>query len=123
MTITKKNGELEEALEKLNAALAEKTPLPPRVSYTIVKNKLSLEKALEAFRKTRDEIINEHSGGKGHVSEKDDPSAFAAVCEAIAAIAKEPTEIDIATIKISELGDKELPLDLIAALGFMITDE
>ena len=123
MIITKKNGEIEETLEKLKNVLEEKTPLPPKISYTIIKNKLSLEKSLEAFRQTRDEIINEHSGGKGHVSEKDDPSAFNAVCEAIATIAKEPVELDITTIKISEFGDKDLPLDLIAALDFMLTDE
>lgn len=123
MTITKKNGELEEMLEGLNKVTKDKTPLPPKVSYYMVKNKLTIEKALEAFRKTRDEIINEHSGGTGHVNEKDDPEAFMAVCEAISQIAKEETEIDISTIKLSDLGDKELPCDLVVALGFMITED
>ena len=123
MVMTKKNGELEEILVKLGKATQEKTPLPPRISYYIIKNKLAIEQALEAFHKTRDEIILEHSGGTGTVNEKTDPEAFAIVCNAVSAVARETVEIDISTVKLSELGDKELPLDLIDALGFMITDD
>lgn len=123
MKIEKKNGELEDILENLKKAMEEKTPLPPRVSYATVKNKLALEQALEAYHKSKDDIINAHSNGKGHISSVENPTAFAEVNAEIAVISKELTEVDIATIKLSELGERELPLNLVVALGFMITEE
>lgn len=123
MKIEKKNGELDEMLNKLKRATEEKTPLPPRVGYIITKNTLAIEQALEAFHKSKDEIIKARSNGKASISQAENPTAFAEVMNEIAVISNELTELDISTIKLSELGERELPLNLVSALGFMITEE
>lgn len=122
MKIEKKNGELEEILEMLKRATADKTPLAPRISYTIVKNKLAIEQALQAFYKAKEDIIDAHSGGKGNIIASENPTAFAAANAEINIISKEVTELEISTIKLSELGERDLPLNLVAALGFMIVE-
>ena len=118
-----KNAELEEILSKIKSATEEKVLLPVNVSYKIIKNRIDVEQALEAYRLTRDEVINKYSGGQGHISEKDDPEAFGKVCTEIASISIESVDVEIVTISLSELGERELPLNLVSALGFMITAE
>lgn len=117
------NAELEETLSKIKSAAEENVQLPVNVSYKIIKNKLVIEQALAAYRIARDEIINNHSDGSGRVSEKENPEEFERVCMEIATISKECTDVDIVTISLSELGERELPLNLVSALGFMITAE
>ena len=122
MKIEKKNGELEEILEMLKRATADKTPLSPKVSYAIIKNKLAIETALQAFYKAKEEIITKYSDGKGQITAAESPEAFVAANVEINIISKEVTELEISTIKLSELGENDLPLNLIAALGFMIVE-
>lgn len=120
MIFKAKNSELETILKKMNTAVEEKINLPVGVSYKIVKNRLAIEQALAAYRMTRDKIVYKYSGDKGYVNSKDEPEIFREVCREIDVIAEEYSEVDISKISVSELGERELPLDLVSALGFMM---
>lgn len=120
MILKVKNGELADYVARLDEVMKDKIPLPVKVSYKIVKNKLAIEDAMKAFRVMHDQIINDHSDGEGKVS-KDDPE-FDEVVKEIAVINNEETEVTLDGISVSELGRKELPLDLISALGFMLEE-
>lgn len=120
MTLKVKNGELENYISKLNEAMKDKILLPVKVSYKIVKNKLAIEDAMRAFRIMHDQIIENHSNGTGQVR-PDDPE-FEQVVKELTIIKNEDTEIALDGIAISDFGKKELPLDLISALGFMLEE-
>lgn len=120
MTLKLKNGELADYISRLDAVMKDKIQLPVKVSYKIVKNKLAIESAMKAFRIMHDQIINDHSDGEGQIG-KDDPE-FNEVVKEIAVIKNEDTEVELDGISISEFGKKELPLDLISALGFMLEE-
>lgn len=115
-----KNGELEEILVKIKSIMDGEIILPVRVSYKIVKNGLAIEKALTAYRMTKDDIINRYSNGTGQISEKENPDVFKKVLEDITVISNEYTDIEVAMITVDELGDRELPLSAVSALGFMM---
>lgn len=118
MILKVKNGELENYISRLNEVMKDKTLLPVKVSYKIVKNKLAIEDAMRAFRIMHDQIINDHSNGEGKIL-PDDPE-FEQVVNELAVIKNEDTEIVLDDIAVSDFGKKELPLDLISALGFML---
>ena len=118
MTIQKTNTELEKILSQINKATEEKVVLPIGVSYKIVKNRLSIELALAPFRIVRDEIINRYSNGTGHLL-KTDENYNKATAE-ILQIAEKSVEVYISEITLEELGEKELPLNVVSALGFMM---
>lgn len=122
MKLEVRNGDLEEILLGLKNAMTNKTSLPVKVSYRIVKNRLAIENALIAFRVTRDEIRGSNSNGEGKISEKDDPETFDKVRSEISAIAQEKVSVDISKVSISEFGERELPPDLVSNLGFMIEE-
>ncbi len=118
MTIQKTNTELEVILSQINTAVEEKVILPVGVSYKIVKNRLAIELALAPFRIVRDEIINRYSNGMGHLL-KTDENYNKATAE-ILQIAEKSVDVDISEIALEELGEKELPLNVVSALGFMM---
>lgn len=118
MTIQKTNTELEIILGQLNRIVEENVILPVGVSYKIVKNRFSIELALAPFRIVRDEIINRYSNGMGHLL-KTDENYNKATAE-ILQIAEKSVEVYISEITLEELGEKELPLNVVSALGFMM---
>ena len=120
MVLKIKNGELAEYVSRLDEVMKDKIQLPVKVSYKIVKNKLAIEEAMKAFRIMHDQIINDHSNGEGQIA-KDNPE-FNEVVKEIAVINNEETEVNLDAISISEFGRKDVPLDLISALGFMLEE-
>lgn len=120
MTIHKKNEELEAILGKIKSAAEEKVLLPVGVSYKIVKNRIAIENALEAYWTVKDEIIKKYSDGKGYVYKNDDPENYAKVTSEVIQVAEEYTDVDISEITLEELDGKELPLNVVSALGFMM---
>lgn len=118
MTIHKTNTELEVILGQINTAVEEKVILPVGVSYKIVKNRLAIELALAPFRIVKDEIINRYSNGTGQLL-KTDENYNKATAE-ILQIAEKSVDVDISEIALEELGEKELPLNVVSALGFMM---
>lgn len=122
MKIKKSNAELEQKLEQIKTLIKQKIELPSKTSYAIIKNKIAIERALEPFVLSRDEIIKNKAGGKTSVSAKDDPKAFNEICEAINEIALELPEVEISTIKLSDIAEREMPLSAIDALSFMIEE-
>lgn len=118
MTIHKTNAELETILVQIRDAVEEKVLLPVSVSYKIVKNRIAIEQALSAYRIVRDKIINKYSNGTGHIP-KTDEKYYIATRE-ILQVAEEYSDVEVSEIKLEELGEKELPLNLVSALGFMI---
>lgn len=124
MTVSKPIMEWEMIAAGLAKITEEKILLPPRVSYTICKNRLKMEQALLPFRMTKDDIINRYSDGKGEITEKDNPELFKKVCMEITAMAGEMMSLDIDTISLYELSVCQgLPLNVMAALSFMITEQ
>lgn len=122
MTITMKNGELEEAYAKLNEALKSDVSLPAKANYKIIKNSIAMRNALEPYNSARQDIVNKHSNGKGTISEKENPAEFDVVYKAISEIASESVTFEITEMNIGELGDKEYPLCLFSAIDFMISE-
>lgn len=120
MILKIKNGELADLASRLEETMKDKVQLPVRVSYKIVKNKLAIEEAIKAFRIVHDQIINNHTNGEGKIL-PDDPE-FEEVVKEIAIIKSEDAEVELDGISIAEFGKKELPLDLISALGFMLEE-
>lgn len=118
MTIHKTNTELEIILGQINRVVEEKVILPVGVSYKIVKNRLAIELALAPFRIVRDEIINRYSNGTGHLLKTDDN--YDKATAEILQIAEKSADVDISEITLDELGEKELPLNVVSALGFMM---
>lgn len=118
MTIHKTNAELEMILIQIKSATEEKVLLPVSVSYKIVKNGLAIEQALSAYRMVRDKIINKYSNGTGHIPKTDEKYCMAS--REILQVANEYSDVDISEIKLEELGEKELPLNVVSALGFMM---
>ena len=118
MKIHKTNGEREVMLHQMKSAMEEKIILPVGVSYKIVKNRLAIEQALSAFRALRDEIITRYSNGTGRVMETDEN--YEKVTVEMVQAAEQYTDVEICEIDISELGEKELPLNVVSALGFMM---
>ena len=120
MTIHKKNDELEMILNQIKSVMSEKIVLPVGVSYKIVKNKIAIEQALQAYWTLKDEIIARYSGGKVYINKNDDPENYAKVTAEVVQIAEEYTDVDIPEITVDELGEKDLPLNVMSALGFMM---
>lgn len=116
------NRELEKALVQLDKISENKTVLPVKVSYKIVKNIIEIRRAVESYFICKDKIIEKYSDGKGSLTESDDPESFKKACSEIALIANEKVDVDISTIWIGEFGNEPLPFDMISALGFMIED-
>ena len=119
------NIEIQNILNEIQEALKldGKIVLPAKLSYKILKCKLALEQAVKAYSVTYDEVINARSNGKGQINREDDPKLFEEVTKELNSIAIEKNEIDVPTITIAEIGDRELPFDLIQAIEFMIVDE
>lgn len=120
MNVQKSNFEWELILSKIGNALSENIQLPIGVSYRIIKNKIRIKNAIEAYLITKDGIINKYSDGRGYVSEREDMESFKKIKSEVDIISKEKTSVDIEMINISDLGERELPLNLIAAIEFMI---
>lgn len=120
MKIHKRNDELEAIFNQIKSVTAEKVTLPLGVSYKMVKNKIAIEQALQAYWTLKDEIIAKYSGGKVCITKNDDPENYAKVTAEVVQIAEEYTDVDISEITLEELGEKELPLNVISALGFMM---
>lgn len=119
------NYEIQNTLNNIQEALKldSKIVLPAKLSYKILKCKLVLEQAVKAYSVTYDEVINSRSNGTGQINRNDNPELFDEVTKELNSIAIEKNEIDVPTITIGEIGDRELPFDLIQAIEFMIVDE
>lgn len=123
MTMTYTNAQWESMDAELTKLIKEKITLPVCVSYAICRNRLTIERALDAYRMTRDDVIGTYSNGKGQITQQDDPELFDKVCQEIAVIAAIPVSLDITTIELSELMNcGQLPLHIVAALSFMIIE-
>jgi hypothetical protein len=120
-TIT--NGELAAIAVALEAAAAKDIVMPPKVSYKIIKNKITVKRALAPFETARDDIIKKKSGGKGSINATEEPEIYAEVMTAINEIARETAEIEIATISIDDIPESGVPISFISALDFMIEGE
>ena len=118
MIIHKTNTELEAILGQINSAVEAKVVLPVKVCYKIVKNRLAIEQALVAFREVRNDIIKKYADETGRITEQD--KNFDKVTFEVLKVAGEYTDVEICEIDISELGEKELPLNVVSALGFMM---
>ena len=118
MTIQKTNTELEVILGQINTAVEEKVILPVGVSYKIVKNRLAIELALAPFRIVKDEIINRYSNGTGQLLNTDEN--YDKATAEILQIAEKNVEVYISEIAVEEFGEKELPLNVVSALGFIM---
>lgn len=124
MTIQMTNEKLEKWLKEIEAVTEEKFLLPVTVGYKIVRNKYAIEQALVPYRRIRDEIINRYSNGKGFISEKEEPDIFEKVSSEVALAANEKCAVEITLLPLSEVGrSRELPINLISALGMMIDEE
>ena len=116
------NGELMGISAKLEAATAKDIVMPPKVAYKIVKNKLAIKQALQAFETARNEIISHESGGKSTIDAKENPQLFDKVNRAITEIALERVSLDIVTVSLDDMPDADVPISFIAALDFMIEE-
>lgn len=116
------NGELMGISAKLEAATAKDIVMPPKVAYKIVKNKLAVKQALQAFETARNEIISHESGGKSTIDAKENPLLFDKVNRAITEIALECVTLDIVTVSLDDIPESGVPISFIAALDFMIEE-
>ena len=107
---------------KLEAATAKDIVMPPKVAYKIVKNKLAIKQALQAFETARNEIISHESGGKSTIDAKENPLLFDKVNRAITEIALECVTLDIVTVSLDDIPESGVPISFIAALDFMIEE-
>lgn len=122
MTYKATNAELEETLERLRSIMDEKVVLPVNVIYKIIKNKLAIEQAFLPFKMTRCKIVDRYSDGKG-VIKKEDAEAYEKAFAEIMSVSSETVEVRIIGISLSELKDKEMPFNMLSAIGFMIDDQ
>ena len=70
------NGELVRISARLEAATAKDIVMPPKIAYKIIKNKLAIKQALQAFETARNEIIDRESGGRSTVDAEQEPQLF-----------------------------------------------
>ena len=122
MEKTLSNGELSEIVTKLEAAVTLDVKLPPKVSYKIIKNKLSVKQALKPYQLAYDDIVRRLTGGKESISMSDDPRTYTEVMRAISEIARETVTVSVETIKLDDIPDAGTPINFIAALEFMIEE-
>jgi hypothetical protein len=96
--------------------------MPPKIAYKIIKNKLAIKQALQAFEAARNEIIDRESGGRSTVDAEQEPQLFNKVNKAITEIALERVSLDIVTISLDDIPEVDVPISFIAALDFMIEE-
>lgn len=116
------NGELVRISARLEAATAKDIVMPPKIAYKIIKNKLAIKQALQAFETVRNEIIDRESGGRSTVDAEQEPQLFDKVNKAITEIALERVSLDIVTISLDDIPEAGVPISFIAALDFMIEE-
>lgn len=116
------NGELVRISARLEAATAKDIVMPPKIAYKIIKNKLAIKQALQAFETARNEIIDRESGGRSTVDAEQEPQLFDKVNKAITEIALERVSLDIVTISLDDIPEAGVPISFIAALDFMIKE-
>lgn len=116
------NGELVRISARLEAATAKDIVMPPKIAYKIIKNKLAIKQALQAFETARNEIIDRESGGRSTVDAEQEPQLFDKVNKAITEIALERVSLDIVTISLDDIPEVGVPISFIAALDFMIEE-
>lgn len=116
------NGELVRISARLEAATAKDIVMPPKIAYKIIKNKLAIKQALQAFETARNEIIDRESGGRSTVDAEQEPQLFDKVNKAITEIALERVSLDIVTISLDDIPEAGVPISFIAALDFMIEE-
>lgn len=116
------NGELMGIMAKLETATAKDVVMPPKIAYKIIKNKLAIKQALQAFETARNEIISRESGGKSTIDAKENPQIFSRANEAITEIAFETVALDITTVRLDDIPETGVPISFIAALDFMLEE-
>lgn len=115
-----KNSELLEISKKLDKA--ESIELPIKAAYAIVKNKQSISASLTAYHELESEIIKKYSNGKTSISYDDNPEGYMHAVEDISELNDQTTDVDIRRINLDDLGDGDISLDLMDAIGFMVDD-
>lgn len=120
MTFTFTNGELVDILSKLEKALNMDIELPPKLSYRIVKNEITIKEALKPFEQMRGNIIKQKSGGNGSILYDDNPQLFSAVMSEINEISNEKVELNISEIELDDIPESGVPISFVSALAFMI---
>lgn len=101
-------------LEKLNISL------PTVVGYRIVQNLRALQDVLVAYNDMRNKIIQKYAKDGKTIRKDEDPAAYEA-CEAeIEELNQLDVSVDVQTFPFSSIADKELPLNTMFALEFMI---
>lgn len=101
-------------LEKLNITL------PTIAGYRIVQNIHALVDALVPYNTVRDTIIKSHAKDGKTVVRENDPAAFEACMTEIAELDQLDITLEVQTFPFSCISDKELPLNVMFALDFMI---
>lgn len=92
---------------------------PVKVGFKIIKNRISLERDAQPYIEMRDKIISKYSNGKGILREQDENYD---ICKKEIAEIDEEISPKIEKIKLSEIENLNLPIDILSSLSFMIED-
>lgn len=106
---------MNQSLQKLS--VVEKD-IPIRTGLKIVKNIQSIQTLLISADKIRNEIIMKYSNGASEIKQTD--ANYAACSEKINELMNEDVKIQLEMIKLSELDDFSLPINMITALIPMV---
>jgi len=106
---------MNQSLQKLSTVEKD---IPIRTGLKIVKNIQSIQSLLAPVGKMRNEIIMKYSNGADEIKQTD--ANYSACSEKINELMNEDVKIQLEMIKLSELNDFSLPINMITALMPMI---
>ena len=114
-----------EAVNTLNAlskVSEDTTVFPVKVGYLIIKNVNDLKSALNSYADMRNSIVKKYDPNNTGEVKKDDPN-YAQCLKDMTELDAQKIDIKLSKIKLTDIENMELPLNILNSLSCMIDTE
>lgn len=115
-----KNSEILNIVSVLSTLDFSKINMPVKVGYTILKNRQKMRQVIEPFEEMRNSIFKKYANGKQALQPTDD--GYAECLQELNSINNDDVEIDLEKIKLKDIENVELSVELISALMCMLEE-